>query len=159
MDLFDVAIKLEQEGAQFYLDLAKNAPTEGFTTIFKMLADDEKKHESYFRALKEKCAPASVSSSVLEEAKQVFRAFDPDHFFVLEGQVQAYEQALNVEKESIDLYKSQIPNLEFEAEKKAVELILKEEYRHFAIIEEIVKLVSRPHRWVENAEFGLREDY
>ena len=43
MDLFEVAIKLEQEGIQFYTDLAKKAPDEGFANIFKMLADDEKK--------------------------------------------------------------------------------------------------------------------
>jgi hypothetical protein len=27
------------------------------------------------------------------------------------------------------------------------------------VIEELLKLVTRPHRWVESAEFGVRDDY
>ena len=159
MDLFEVAIKLEQEGAQFYKELAKKAPTEGFATIFNMLADDEKKHESYFRALQGRSALVTVKSSVLEQAKQVFLAFNPENFFIIDGQIPAYEEALLVEKKSIDFYTAQLPSLEFEAEKKALALILAEEKRHYAILEEIIKLVTRPHRWVENAEFGVREEY
>ena len=159
MDLFEVAIKIEQEGAQFYTELAKKAPTEGFATIFKMLADDEKKHESYFKALQGKSALVTVSSSVLEQAKQVFRAFDPDSFSIIDGQIPAYEEALLIEKKSIDFYTEQLPSLEFEAEKKALAQILAEEKRHYAILEEIIKLVTRPQRWVENAEFGVREEY
>jgi rubrerythrin len=159
MDLFEIAIKLEQEGAQLYTELAKKAPTEGFTTIFKMLADDEKKHERYFKALQSKSALATVDSSVLEQAKQVFRDFDPDNFFVIDGQIPAYEEALRVEKKSIDFYTEQLPSLEFEAEKKALKQIIAEEKRHYAILEEMLKLVTRPHRWVESAEFGVREEY
>lgn len=159
MDLFNIAIKLEQEGAQFYTEMAKKAPTEGFATIFKMLADDEKKHESYFKALQSKSALVTVESTVLEQARQVFRAFNPDTFFIIEGQIPAYEEALLVEKKSIDIYKAQLPSLVFEAEKKALTQILAEEKRHYAILEEILKLVTRPHRWVEDAEFGVREDY
>jgi rubrerythrin len=159
MDLFDIAIKLEQEGAQLYTELAQRAPTEGFTTIFKMLANDEKKHESYFRALQGRSALVTVSSSVFEQAKQVFRDFNPDNFFVIDGQIPAYEEALLVEKKSIDFYTEQLPSLEFEAEKKALKLIIAEEKRHYAILEEIIKLVTRPHRWVESAEFGVREEY
>lgn len=159
MDLFDIAIKLEQEGAQLYKELAKKAPTEGFATIFKMLADDEKKHESYFRALQGKSALVTVNSMVLEQAKQVFKAFDPENFTVTDGQTPAYEEALAVEKKSIDFYSEQLSSLEFEAEKKALSQIISEEKRHYAILEEMLKLVTRPHRWVEDAEFGVREEY
>ncbi|NBK25761.1 MAG: rubrerythrin, partial [Spirochaetia bacterium] len=50
-------------------------------------------------------------------------------------------------------------SLEFEAEKKALSQIISEEKRHYAILEEMLKLVTRPHRWVESAEFGVREEY
>ena len=80
MDLFEIAIKLEQDGAAFYLNLAKHAPNEDFASLFKRLAEDEKKHESYFRALKEKSALISVDSSVMELARDVFKSFDPERF-------------------------------------------------------------------------------
>jgi rubrerythrin len=159
MDLFEVAIKLEQEGIQFYTDLAKKAPDEGFANIFKMLADDEKKHESYFRALQKKSAPVSVNTTVIEAAKKVFKAFDPDSFPPSTDQIPAYEEALAVEKKSIDFYKEQLPLVTDEEAKKALALILSEEKRHYEVLTEMLKLITRPHRWVEDAEFGLREDY
>jgi rubrerythrin len=159
MDLFEIAIKLEQDGAAFYLNLAKHAPTEGFASLFKRLAEDEKKHESYFRALKEKSALISVDSSVLELAKSVFKGFDPETFEPEEDQIPLYEEALAIEQRSIDLYKSQINELEFDAERQAIGKIIEEEERHYIVMEELLKLVTRPHRWVENAEFGVREEY
>ncbi|MGE4585161.1 MAG: ferritin family protein [Sphaerochaeta sp.] len=159
MDLFEVAIKLEEDGAQFYTELAKKTSSDGFANIFSMLAEDEKKHENIFRALQQRNAPISVSSTAIETAKTIFRAFNPDAFSPEEDQIPAYEEALAIEKKSIDFYKEQLPTVVFDAEKKALNQILAEEQKHYAILEEILKLVTRPHRWVENAEFGVREDY
>jgi len=159
MDLFEIAIKLEQDGAAFYLHLSKHAPNESFASLFKRLAEDEKKHESYFRALKEKSALISVDSSVMELARDVFKAFDPERFEPEEDQIPLYREALAIEQRSIDLYKSQLNELEFEAEKEAIRTIIAEEERHYIVMEELLKLVTRPHRWVENAEFGVREEY
>lgn len=159
MDLFEVAIKLEQEGAQLYTELAKKAPTEGFASIFSSLAKDEKKHESYFRILQQKSAPVSVDSQAIEEAKLVFKAFDPESFPSSEDQIPAYEEAIQIEKKSIEFYTSQMDSLVFEAEKKALSIIISEEKKHLSILEEMLKLITRPHRWVEDAEFGVREDY
>jgi rubrerythrin len=55
---------------------------------------------------------------ILEQAKQVFKAFDPENFTVTDGQIPAYEEALAVEKKSIDFYSEQLSSLEFEAERK-----------------------------------------
>ena len=159
MDLFEIAIKLEQDGATFYLNLAKRAPTEGFASIFKRLAEDEKKHESYFRALKERSAIVSVDSSVMDQAKKVFKSFDPDTFEAAEDQIPLDKEALALEQRSIDLYTSQLNELQFEAEREAIRRIIAEERRHYQVIEELLKLVTRPHRWVESAEFGVRDDY
>lgn len=159
MDLFEIAIKLEQDGAAFYLTLAKHTQNESFASLFKRLAEDEKKHESYFRALKEKSALISVDSSVMETARDVFKSFDPERFEPEEDQIPLYREALAIEQRSIDLYKSQLNELEFEAEKEAIKNIIAEEERHYLVMEELLTLVTRPHRWVENAEFGVREEY
>lgn len=159
MDLFEIAIKLEQDGAAFYRKLAEHAPTEGFASIFKRLAEDEKKHESYFRALKEKSPIVSVDSTVIDLARKVFKSFDPDTFEAAMDQIPLYEEALAIEQRSIDLYKSQLNDLEFKAEQEAIKKIIAEEQRHYVVLEELLKLVNRPHRWVEAAEFGVREDY
>ena len=159
MKVFDIAIQLEQEGATFYEELAKNAPTEGFAAIFTMLAEDERKHESYFKALKKKNKPVTASTVIIEKAREIFQAFDPTEFDEERDQIPAYERAIEVEQKSIDLYQEQVAASNDEDEKHVIKLIIEEEVRHKKVLQELLNLVIRPHRWVEDAEFGVREEY
>ena len=159
MDLFDLAIKLEQDGAAFYLNLVEKAPNEGIANIFKTLAEDEKKHEAYFTALKDHSPVVAVDSTIIELAKGVFKEVDVEHLNPADDQIPLYQEALAAEQRSIDLYEKIIADLKSEEEKDAVKKVIDEERRHYRVIEEIIRLVSRPHRWVEDAEFGLRDEY
>lgn len=159
MEVFDVAIQLEQEGAKFYEELAKNAPTEGFASIFEMLAEDERKHESYFKSLKQKNKPVTASTVIIDKAREIFQAFDPSEFPEERDQIPAYERAIEIEQKSIDLYQEQVDGSTDEEEKLVLSLIIEEEERHKRVLTELLGLVVRPHRWVEDAEFGVREEY
>jgi len=159
MDIFTIAIQLEQEGSTFYEDLAANATTEGLKSIFTMLAKDEKKHEKVFTSLKNKSVPAMVPSSVADEAQAIFKQFNKDTYLKEAPQVSMYEKALTIEQKSIDLYTSHLKDLEGVEAQNAVKKIIAEEKKHYETLEELVKLVSRPQRWVEDAEFGVRKDY
>jgi rubrerythrin len=159
MDIFTIAIQLEQEGVAFYEDLASQATTNGFKSIFTMLAKDENNHIKVFTSLKNKSVPAMVPSSVAEEAQAIFKQFKQDDYLKEAPQVSMYEKALEIEQKSIELYTSHLADLEDAEEQKAVKRILAEEKKHYETMDELVKLVSRPQRWVENAEFGKREDY
>ena len=100
-----------------------------------------------------------VPSSVAEEAKAIFKEFDKENYLKEAPQVSMYEKALEVEQKSIDLYTSHLEELESDEARSAVKIIIAEEKKHYETLEELVKLVSRPQRWVENAEFGVRKDY
>lgn len=159
MDIFEIAIQMEKEGAVFYYDLADKAPTKGFKTIFKMLAEDEEKHQEVFTKLKNKSESVMVPTKVADKAMSIIRGFKKEDFEKEKAQMQVYERALNVEKMSIEFYEAQMGNLETEEMRKNVEEILNEEKRHYSMLEELIKMLSRPESWVENAEFGVREDY
>lgn len=159
MDIFTIAIQLEQEGSTFYEDLAANATTEGLKSIFTMLAKDEKKHEKVFTSLKNKSVPAMVPSDVADEAQTIFKQFNKDTYLKEAPQVSMYEKALTIEQKSIDLYTSHLKDIEGTESQNAVKRIIAEEKKHYETLEELVKLVSRPQRWVEDAEFGVRKDY
>lgn len=156
MDIFTIAIQLEQEGAKFYEELAAKSTTKGLKSIFTMLAKDEKNHEKVFTSLRNKSVPAMVPSSVAEEAKAIFKEFDKENYLKEAPQVSMYEKALEVEQKSIDLYTSHLEELESDEARSAVKIIIAEEKKHYETLEELVQLVSRPQRWVENAEFGVR---
>lgn len=100
-----------------------------------------------------------VPSSVAEEAKTIFKQFDKVPFRVEAPQVSMYQKALEIEKKSIDLYTSHLDDLENAEARSAVKIIIAEEKKHYEMLEELVTLVSRPKRWVEDAEFGVRKDY
>ncbi|MDT4761105.1 ferritin family protein [Sphaerochaeta sp. PS] len=159
MDIFTIAIQLEQEGAKFYEDLATKASTKGFISIFTILANDEKKHEKLFTSLQKNSKPIMVSTTVSEEAKAIFKNFKTEDYLVEAPQVSMYEKALEIEQKSIDLYSSSLASLEDDAARDIVKKIIAEEKKHFETLEELVTMVRRPHRWVEDAEFGVRKDY
>jgi len=46
-----------------------------------------------------------------------------------------------------------------ELEKKILEFLVIQEKQHLAFFEELARLLKRPKEWVEDAEFGLREEY
>lgn len=159
MDIFTIAIQLEQDGAKFYEELAAQATTEGLKSIFTMLAKDEKNHEKIFTSLKNNTVPAMVPSSVADDARAIFKGFDKETYLKEAPQVSMYEKALEIEQKSIDLYTAHLDAMENAAEQSAVMRIIAEEKKHYETLAELVKLVSRPKRWVEDAEFGVREDY
>jgi rubrerythrin len=159
MDIFDIAIQMEKEGAVFYHELASKAPTKGFETIFTMLAEDEEKHLEVFTKLKAKSEAVMVTSKVAAKASSIIKGFKKVDFEKEKAQMQVYERALNVEKMSIEFYEAQLGNLETAGMRKTVAEILEEEKRHYSMIEELIKMLSRPSSWVENAEFGVREEY
>lgn len=159
MDMFDIAIQMEKEGALFYRDLASKAKTTGLKTIFTMLAEDEDKHQKVFASLKQGASIAMVPSQVSDNAEAVFKKFKKADFLSESKQVEAYERALEVELKSIEYYSEQVEELSSMAMQKAVEAIIEEERRHYDLLDDIIMMLERPASWVENAEFGVREDY
>jgi rubrerythrin len=159
MDIFAIAIKMEQEGAAFYHDLADQAQAEGLKTIFSMLSEDEKKHERTFAELKRNSVPVMVPSKAKDSARSIFKQFKKEDLGKETEQLKLYGQALEVETKSIEFYSAQMEHLKTADTKEAVQKIIEEEKSHYEMISELIKLVNRPNEWVENAEFGVREDY
>lgn len=159
MSWFDTAISIEIEGENFYRDLAQNAAGEGMRQIFTMLADDELKHKAVFEAMKDSKSAEYEASASPEEVKQVFGSFTKQDFLNEQQHAKLYRKARNVEKQSVEFYTAQLNDLTDKKQKDALEKIIKEEESHFRLIDSIMVLVERPESWVEDAEFGLREEY
>ena len=159
MNVFDIAMQMEKEGAEFYRDLASKATTKGLKTIFTMLAEDEVKHQNTFLALKNGSVPMMVASQLTDNAETVFKGFKKKDFLAESKHVDLYERALEVELKSIEFYSEQLQEIDSKEIRKAVEAIITEERRHYDLIDDIVMMLDRPNSWVENAEFGVREEY
>ena len=76
-----------------------------------------------------------------------------------ESQLSLYEQALEIELKSIEFYTEQHELIPDTKQKRILSKIIEEERRHYDLIDDIIVMVERPERWVEDAEFGVRKDY
>lgn len=159
MDWYDVAITIEIEGEKFYRELSEQAETEGMTNIFNLLADAEVQHKQQFEAMKAGGKVHSGDTAFREKAQQIFKTFQKGDGEKEQSQLEMYQKALEVEKKSIDYYDQQLEAVEDPSHKQALEQIISEERSHYSVIDTLVIMVQRPHEWVEDAEFGLRNEY
>ncbi len=159
MQVFDVAIRMEVEGAAFYRNLAKRATSEGFKEVFTMLAEDEERHKETFEAMKaEANVPPSAADASIRAAK-IFTTFVKEDFMKHQSELKLYEEALEIEMKSIEYYTAQLEASSDVAQKRILTKIIEEERRHYDLLDDIIIMVERPESWVENAEFGVREEY
>jgi len=159
MNIFDFAIKMEQDGKAFYEKLAKNTPNPGLQTIFARLAEDEQKHSEIFLALRSGEKMAMADSTALELAKNVFTALPKGAGTNIKGDLDSYQYAMQIEAESFRLYEDAAKN---EKDAGAKELLLKiaaEEHKHFQIIENIFAFTNAPNQYLAWGEFSNLEEF
>jgi len=162
MNVFDYAIKMELDGKAFYEKLAKKTESEGLQKIFNELAEDEQKHYDIFSKLKENQNLNSMpDSTALEGAKNIFTEMQADASSqkLLNTNLDAYQQAMNAEKESAKLYRDAAAKEE-NAEVKAMLLkIAIEEEKHLNILENIFDFVNAPTQSLVWGEFSNLNEY
>lgn len=159
MELFDIAIRMETEGAAFYRDLASKVSGEGFKSIFTMLAEDEERHKAIFEAMKSDLSVPASTPDASVRASGIFKHIPQDDLLAEKSQLSLYEEALEIELKSIEYYSEQLDSAIDAKQKRALAKIIEEERRHYDLIDDIIVMVERPESWVEHAEFGVREDY
>lgn len=157
MDILVYAIKMELDGEKYYKEQAELNRKNSLYTVFMDLAKDERDHA---KILEDKARGsfyrpnAPVNSSV----SNVFAGLSALKDIPLnKDQIEIYKMALEKEKQSIELYQKLLS--ESGCDKELYEYLIAQEEEHYSIIEEIIKLASRPNEWVEAAEFGEREEY
>jgi rubrerythrin len=160
MSLYDLAVKMELDGEQYYLELANNATHPGIKAVFELMAADERKHYEIVSNIIAGGVRFKEGTS-LETLKSVFaKALEsgetlemPDHAF------EAYRKAADMERKSIDFYKDAYERTHSDHEKKILLELQEEENRHLMMCENLAEYVQRPLEWVESAEFNHLMDY
>jgi rubrerythrin len=160
MNIFDFAIKMEEDGKAFYEKLAKKTPQPGLQTIFARLAEDEEKHKEIFQALQRGEKKVSMANSTaLELAQNVFTTLPKGSGADVKGDLESYQYAMQIEAESFRLYEDAAKN---EQDAGAKELLLKiasEEHKHFQIIENIFAFTNAPNQFLAWREFSNLDEF
>ncbi|HDZ68837.1 MAG TPA: rubrerythrin [Phycisphaerales bacterium] len=160
MDIFKYAMQMENDGENYYRQLAQQSSNKGIQTIMTMLADEEVKH--YNAIQKAKTGKSQMTeTTILADAKNVFvqikesnESFDFDI-----KQTELYRRAQDIEKKSRDFYLEKANKVKEKYQKELFLKLADEEKKHYLLLDNIIEFVSRPEHWLENAEFFHLEEY
>ena len=160
MNIFDFAMEKEKYSKDYYRQLAAKSNDKGLATIFNMLADEEARHEKIVSDMKKDIAPDLAETKVLSDAKNVFAKMREStrSFNFNISQTELYKKAQDIERQSWDFYLEKADEVA-EAQKEVFLELADEEKKHYFLLENIIEFVSRPEKWLENAEFYHLEEY
>ena len=161
MNIFDCAIKMEEEARVHYLRLAEAAGTPEMEYLFTVLAQAEREHHDALVELKAGAVPPKSRFKALQEVTCLFQPLLARRELMAELRKapDAYRTVIGQEQKGIGFY------LELAAKAKdneARELLLRivdEERRHLSIVKNIYSFVESPRNFLVSGEFSNLEEY
>ena len=73
MDILNIAITMEDEGAKFYRSLAEKTDSAAFKSVLNLMANDEDKHQKVFEAWQKKNQVPLEDSTVVSEVNTMLK--------------------------------------------------------------------------------------
>ena len=161
MNILPFAIQMELDGEKYYTEQAETNKDNVLSTVFLMLAKDEKIHATVLQKKANKQSYNLKQNETLSEAKSIFSDIEAVKIGIKEipNQLDVYRFALANEEASISLYRKYSLNATDNESEQLFKYLMKQEEEHYKIIDQLISLISRPEEWVESAEFGIREEY
>ncbi len=161
MDILELALSMELDLEKFYKEQAELNKDNSLKVVFTMLAKEEENHANILKANADKLTLALEDTNILSEVQSIFKSmvnFTSD-IKDIPDQLDTYRMALEKEEESLKFYQDLYADVSDEQSKTVFQYLIKQEDKHCVILEELVKLLTRPEEWIESADFGMREDY
>ncbi len=160
MKLLERAMQMEVDAGQYYHQQAQKNQGHPLENAFKILAKEEHRHEEIINRLMAG-SPPEIDDSEVAESRRLFANlgdFKVDAGFVAD-QLEVYRFAMDMEQKSIDLYQEMAKETSDPRTQRIMSFLIKQEKDHFELFETLEKMLHRPKQWVEDAEFGNREEY
>lgn len=160
MNVFDFAIKMEEDGRKFYEKLAEEANEPELKSIFTLLAAEESQHRDIFQAMKDGQDPVKADSKSMENAKSIFQKLmeKKDAYGILSKDPDCYLHSIKTEEDYIKLYEDMARKERNVHVKELLLKIAEEEKNHLNIMENIYDFMESPRTFLAWGEFSnLRE--
>lgn len=150
-EIFQLAIRIEENGEQFYRTMSKKLKDKKLQDLFDYLADQEVKHKELFELMVSNIEEYEPIENFPKEYFAYIRALADDVLFDEEksaeeiGKIKdaasAIEYAKGKESNSI-LYYQGLKNLVSENQRAAINKIIEEEQTHFVELSSLKKLIT-----------------
>ena len=161
MNVFDFAMKMEEDGKAFYEKLATETSVHELKTIFSMLAAAEEEHLEAIAAMKKDTPPGTADSKVLEKTKNVFKGLleRKGTLEMLKGDPDGYRHVIKIAMAGIKLYEEMAGKETNPAAAKILLMLADEERRHLEIMENIYDFAEAPKDFLAWGEFSNLKEF
>lgn len=161
MNIFDFAMKMEQDGKAFYGKLAAGTDVAELKSIFGLLAAAEDEHLKAIEAMKKSTPPGNAESKVLEKAKNVFKGLLDKKIAlaVLTGDPDGYRHAVQFAMSGVKLYEEMARKETNPAAAKTLRMLADEERKHLEILENIYDFMESPKDYLAWGEFSNLKEF
>jgi rubrerythrin len=161
MNVFDFAMRLEEESRASYERLAESAESDELKSIFSLLADSEREHHEHLTILKTTTDPKVADAVTLDRAGSYIHELVGEIASkdVLSNDSDGYRHALRQEEISISLYEKLADREPNGAAASLLRIMAAEERHHLEMIENIYDFVETPRTYLEWGEFSNLREY
>jgi len=164
MNVYEYAMQMELDGKTFYEDHAKKMKQPQLQKILLQLADDEQKHYTIFKAMRDGRKAEykdDEKTTILASVKNVFqqlKAADQEFEFP-DNAKDCWVEAREVEKKTEVFYREKAAELSDKMQREIFNRIADEEHKHWVTMENVIQFIDRPSHWLEDAEWSHLEEY
>lgn len=161
MNVFDCAIKMEEEARMYYEKLAATVTVPELKELFTILAAAEQEHYDALVKIKQSINPQKAQFKALQEAACVFKPLLAKRDFMaeLKEDPDAYQHVIKEEEKGIKLYEELAKQAKDEETRGALLMIADEERKHLSIVENIYSFVESPKNFLAWGEFSNLKEY
>lgn len=161
MNIFDCAIKMEEEARMLYEELAAATAVPELKNLFTILAAAEQEHHDALVKMKGGIDPQKARFEALQEAACIFKPLlaKRDLMAELKEDPDAYQHVVKEEEKGIRFYEELAAQAKDEGTREILLMIADEERKHLSIVENIYSFVESPRTFLAWGEFSNLKEY
>lgn len=161
MDVFEFALKMEEDGKTFYEKLAAETSVPELKRIFSLLASAEDEHRKAIESIKNNTSPGNADSTILENAKNVFQGLleRKNILELLKRDHNGCLRAIKLAMAGTKLYDKMAAKETNPTTAKILAILAKEERRHLEIMENIYDFIEAPRDYLAWGESSNLKEF
>ena len=161
MNVFDFALKMEEDGKAFYEKLAAETRVPELESRFFPCGSRKDERRGMIEAMRKNTPPGKADAQVLEKAKNVFQGLleKKTVLDLLKGDPDGYRNVINIAMAGIKLYEELAGKETNPAAAKILQLLADEERKHLEIMENIYDFVESPKDFLAWGEFSNLKEF
>ena len=158
--VIEQAIHLETTAEANYREAARKTTDPSAGKILELLADEESEHAKILRGMHG--VGNLEDSNVVDKAMTWVRGVVEGGLLAISSDVDLLDvlrRAMDIEQMTEAFYRESGSKAEDEDIESLFGRLADIEKAHFLFVGSLVEYFDRPNEWIENAEFGLRDEY